>query len=126
MEIAMATKKEIQAVKKTIKQWEWLAEHPSENKRGYFEAFPRLERPLWHLCYLCDIWNNEDECEFGCGCPLATEGLMCDTAGINNPFSSWNYYREVEDKEETKKQALRIVKACKGWLKEQEGCHDTK
>jgi len=117
----MATKKEINAVEKTIKMWEWLRDHPGKQKWQYLES-KGVKRIPEHDCYLCEIWNNVCV-EYGGNfkasglflrdCPLGTRTLQCGH-GTDSPFAEW---LEPMGDEGRSKQAQRIVNACKRWLK---------
>ena len=103
------TKKQITAVKKTIKQWAWLRDNPDKFKEDYFKERGIIGRPPIYRCYLCPIWYAH--C-MGCrsGCPLDAPGLVCNVDS-NNPYEEW------ESGVEKEKNAQRIINACKRWLK---------
>lgn len=110
----MGTKKEIQSVKNTIKQWTWYLGHPGCGKGDYFRE-KHLRQPKKHLCYLCDIWWDD-----GCyRCPLVINSQFC--------FSSEQAYKRwwqasisLADKgtgiRQWKKACKDIIKACEKWL----------
>jgi len=115
------TKKEITAVKRTLKQWEWLVINPNKGKSDYFYAFPRLRRPNRFLCYLCELWWKQSPSDIilQCNkkCPLATRTLMCDSVP-ENPFQGWSILPSGPSYETLRTyHANRIVKACRRWLR---------
>lgn len=107
-------KNHINAVKKTIKMWEWLRDNPDKDKEGYFEKMNLKGRSTFFECYLCYHWHwekVENGCNYGFsnGCPLDNKkGLSC---AEDSPFSEWEYHNY------TKENAQIIVDLCKDWLK---------
>ena len=112
-------KKQITAVKKTVKMWEWLRDNPTKEKIDYFITLPtdtKLPEGDFQQCYLCDIWCDNCSVEnrdldvpnLNCDCPLATKTLHCDF-GTNSPFDEWCSNKESG--------AQRIVNACNRWLR---------
>jgi len=107
-----------QAVEKSIKMWLWLAKHPEKNKRDYMNLFhPRTE--IIHDCFLCEVFwvrNAKDEKECS-ECPLNSIELLCSNEEDETtaPWDLWLIAKENCEIKEIKKQAMRIVTACRRW-----------
>ena len=102
-----STKKQVWAVKETIKQWQWYKDNPDAHKLDYFEGGCSN---LIGNCFLCEYINcNQGDFIVGL-CPLDTNKLNCYNEG--SPFDIWwgNGFTR-------KKQCDRIISACKRWLK---------
>ncbi|MCK5018382.1 MAG: hypothetical protein KAS32_15090 [Candidatus Peribacteraceae bacterium] len=109
------TKKQITAVKKTVKMWEWFVNNPTKDKTDYFREHKiRGRRPICE-CYLCSMWYYKCYGHTS-GCPLDAPGLVCNVAS-DNPFEEWERYQEYGDQKDAKIQAQRIVNACNRWLR---------
>lgn len=115
MEIEMipATKEEVEAVRKTLKMWRWLANHPGMGKLEFLDTIPPLDWPGNDWCYLCDEWGKF-ECD---GCPLDSELTHC--ALDHSPFERWVQARESRKRGkewDTTTPALEIIKILEDWL----------
>ena len=104
-------KKHINAVKKTIKMWEWLRDNPDKEKMDYLDKFRFTKYPCTE-CFLCEIWNNAtiDCFDEDTDCPLSN----CRTG---SPFYRWDV---TEQKAARRRNAQIIVDLCKDWLKKYE------
>lgn len=105
-------KKHINAVKKTIKMWEWLRDNPSKGKHDYFIKHNLSRRFTLVDCYLCFYWIDRIK-GTGChGCPLSTKNHP--TCGkIHSPFLRWGC---TIQKARRVRNAQIIVDLCKEWL----------
>ena len=104
-------KKHINAVKKTIKMWEWLRDNPDKEKEDYLKYFGFKN---FHCteCFLCGEWNNMVCYKESSPCPLANKiGRRCRSL---SPFYKWDYAKQ---KVARRRNAQIIVDLCKDWLK---------
>ena len=103
-----------EAVNKTIVQWTWLKNHPRRLRKDFFYEFgiDKVDEPKYG-CYLCNIWLQESEGR--ClqremtRCPLDEEDTQCFNE--ESPYELWC------DGIKKKEQAIKIVEACRRWLR---------
>ena len=120
MEIEMipATKKEEEAVRKTLKMWKFLAENPGSTKLDFLATIPERDWPKRHGddCYLCDVWGfAKNEFATVCyGCPLNEAGAFCGRT--HSPYTRWGMAVHNKDNGDTTTPALEIVKILEDWL----------
>ena len=115
-------KKHINAVKRTIKMWEWLRDNPDETKENYLENIVKSDNLTEHSCYLCYYWNYTGDCCYdykslgNTDCPL--DNKISKRCGCpDSPFDRWISTRQ---KAARRRNAQIIVDLCKDWLKKYE------
>lgn len=89
---------ETEALKETIKMWDYIAEHNLHNKFQYFKGKPSEEIPFcW--CYCCDfahkvakslpmLLDKVNECQF---CPIwkNSNGSHWGCESLESPYRKW-------------------------------------
>ncbi len=111
-------KKHINAVKKTIKMWEWLKDNPDKDKEDYFSEHNLSKHFTEFDCYLCYYWRFDNNCCYNffyeaTNCPLDNK-IAKKCFANNSAFILWGHSKKPETKA---KYAQIIVDLCKDWLK---------
>ena len=88
----------IEAVKKTLEMWRWLAEHPESTKQDYFAACRPKDNPTCQ-CYLCQyvketfVYMRCYECP-GSGV-IWMEGASTPCCETDSPFALWEHQEDI-------------------------------
>ena len=110
-------KKHINAVKKTIKMWEWLRDNPGKGKFSYFYDNNISDKFTKNQCYLCYYWQAQKPKRkiYVCvNCPLCNK-----MGGCCNAYYEWmeaSFFKTKGTKNRPKNAQI-IINLCKDWLK---------
>ena len=109
---------EIEALEKSIIQWEWLWDNPCRNKYDYFMSndIDIKEVPFW-CCYLCEYSYNHDEGELDCSkCPVWEWSSVYIKNGAppctleSSPYMLWCYSYNIPETKEGSEDMLTLLK----------------
>lgn len=98
---------EKEALEKSRKMWQWLADNPSKHKSDYFKSHGIKRKPLLH-CYFCE------RCLVNCNCCLGKklwgEKQHCFDNG--NIYTKWKHNADRNKHDNAKKYAQQIADFC--------------